>query len=620
MISHWHSPITPTTMSGDHRLYDVRWTQDALIWHERRTSGAALVMSHPGDPARDLMRDTSIGGRVLYGGGGFNVSDMAVFYVGGDARIYRLPLGRGLPKPITPAFGGAAAPTPSPDGRWVAFVHTYEGRDALAVVPADGSQYPRKILDGTDFVMHPAWSADGRHLACVTWDHPHMPWDVSQLHLLALDEGAFVTGRHVIAGAGWDESVFGAAFSPDGRFLAYASDRAGWWHIYLHDMSDGSPTQITDDEAEYGTPAWLQEMRTFAWTGDSRALYALRSADSSVTLQRIEIASGVMKPVTALNEYTHMEQVAVSPQTGEVALIAGASHIPDRVVSYDPQTDAVMVRAHSSTERIPTDYLSHSEVVQWEVSHESRVAGLYYRPTHPQHEVEEAPPLIVHIHSGPTRQRFRRYFPEVHFFTSRGYAVLEPNFRGSTGYGRDFKNLLRGNYGVYEVEDGARGAEFLAGQGLADRQRLIVMGSSSGGFSALQSLILMPSVYRAAIAQAPVTDQFGLAMDTHKFERFYNDSLLGALPDAANLYRERSPLRHARRISDPVALFHGADDKVVPPSQSQAVADVLRRNNVPHVFKLYEGEGHSFRQPETKRDYYETILNFLAQYVTLPSE
>ena len=243
------------------------------------------------------------------------------------------------------------------------------------------------------------------------------------------------------------------------------------------------------------------------------------------------------------------------------------------------------------------------------------VSGMYYPPTNPCYTSDELPPLIVHIHSGPTRQRFAKYFPEVHFFTSRGFAVLEPNYRGSTGYGRDFKNMLYGNYGVAEVEDAARGAQHLVDAGRVDGEKLIVMGSSSGGFSVLQSLVQMPGVYRAGVAQAPVTDQFGLVAGTHKFERHYNDSLLGPLPDAAPEYRDRSPLRHADRIQTPVALFHGSEDGVVPPEQSAGVAAALRRSGVPHVHKVYEGEGHSFRRPETERDYYDTVLDFLMQHV-----
>lgn len=616
----WPSPITPAATTSSYRLRDVKWdtATDTLIWHERRGSGSALVVQGGQTGPRDLVRDEVIGGHVLYGGGGFTVNDGVVYYVGVDERIFRVPLTGGIPQPITPVFGKAAAPAVSADGQWLVYVHSYEGHDSLATIPTNGSQYPRKLIDGPGFVMQPAWHPSGSMVACITWDDHHMPWNRSQLHLIQVSDGEpFAQEHHIVAGGDdqTDESVFGTAFSPDGRFLAYASDRADWWHIYLYDIEAGTHTQLTQDDAEYGMPAWLQDMRTFGWSGNSEAIYALRNADSVFTVQRIDIATGSMSAPTSLNDYTHLEQIAVSPITDEVAVIAGNTRTPDRIVTCDPASDTVRVRSHSSTENIPMDYLSPAEIITWDTSQGIKVQGFYNPPTNPDYASDGLPPLIVHIHSGPTRQRFNKYFADVHFFTSRGFAVLEPNYRGSTGYGKRFKDMLHGNYGTYEVEDSARGADYLVNNGLAERSQRVVRGSSSGGFSALQSLILMPSVYRAAIAVAPVTDHFALAPTTHKFERHYNNVLLGELPEASALYHDRSPLYHAGRIADPVALFHGKADTVVPYSQSEGVAQALRRSGVPHILRLYEGEGHSISQPQNLADYYNTVLDFLVQYV-----
>ncbi|MEO0562426.1 MAG: prolyl oligopeptidase family serine peptidase, partial [Chloroflexota bacterium] len=516
-----------------------------------------------------------------------------------------------------PAFGGAAAPKLSPDGRWVLYVHSDGGRDALCVVPADGSQYPQKLLDDTDFVMHPAWSPDGTHTACITWDHPHMPWDATTLHLLSLDTDnglPRVTERRMIAGDRTKEAIFGAAFSPDGTRLAYASDRSGWWGLYTHHLASGDEAHLTPGSAEYALPAWLQEMRTFAWSPDGDALYALRTADTHYTLVRVDVTTGGVETVTGLEAYTHLEQLAVCATTGAVAVMAGATHLPDRLVSIQPGEAGAFVGRHSDLGTIPADYLAHGQVITWD-SDGVEISGLYYPPTNPRYESGGVPPLVVHVHSGPTRQRFAKFFSEVHFFTTRGYAVLDPNYRGSTGYGRAFKDALYGAWGVAEVDDAVRGAQALVERGLADGDRLVVFGESSGGYSVLQSLIRYPGTYRAGIAQAPVSDHFALAAHTHKFERYYNDMLLGPLPAAAELYRELSPALNAGAIQDPLALFHGEDDSVVPIGPSATVAGALRRSGVPHVYRAYPGEGHSFRAPDTVRDYMTTTLAFLTAHV-----
>ena len=615
----WQSPIRVGAMSANHRLYDAKWDDrtGALVWQVRRRSGAALVVQGPNSAPRDLVRDTQVGGGVLFGGGGFCVRGGMACYVGAEGRLYVVPVTGGQPHPITPAFGATASPALSPDGQWVAFVHSYEGRDSLAIVPVDGSQYPQKLLDDTDFVMHPAWHPDGDRLAVITWNHPHMPWDASRLYLLTLDvstSSPAVMGRHVLAGAANRESIFGASFSPNGEYLAYTSDREGWWQLYLYHHATDRHYRLTTDPAEYGLPAWLQDMRTIGWGGDSQTIYALRNQQSRYTLQRITIATKQAETIAHLDEYTHMEQLAVDHASDTVAIIAGATHLPDRLLTVQPG-EKPQIRHYTDTGAIPAAYLAHAQVIRWTTRDGIDIHGLYYPPTNPGYTSEGRPPLIVYIHSGPTRQRFAKYFPEPHFFASRGFAVLEPNYRGSTGYGRDFKNMLHGNWGVVEVEDAVSGAHHLIEQGLADVDRVVVMGESSGGFSVLQSLVQQPGFYCAGVAQAPVADQFSQVMHTHKFERFYNDSLLGPLPQAAAIYRERSPVRHLARIQDPLALFHGRQDSVVPVAQSEQVAAGLRRQGIPHVIRLYDGEGHSFREPATITDYYTTMLQFLLEHV-----
>ncbi|MBZ0278212.1 MAG: prolyl oligopeptidase family serine peptidase, partial [Anaerolineae bacterium] len=236
-------------------------------------------------------------------------------------------------------------------------------------------------------------------------------------------------------------------------------------------------------------------------------------------------------------------------------------------------------------------------------------------PASDQFEGIGAPPLVVQVHGGPTGQSKAGYSPLAQFFATRGYAVLMVNYRGSTGYGKAYMNKLRGSWGTYDVEDCASGASYLAQEGSADPSRFVIMGGSAGGFTVLQSLVDKPGFYKAGICAFGVSNQFALATDTHKFEERYLDSILGPLPEAAVLYRERSPIFHASKIVDPIAVFQGEEDQVVPRNQSDSIVESLRSRGVPHIYHVYPGEGHGWRRPETIEHFYNALLRFLAQQV-----
>jgi len=243
------------------------------------------------------------------------------------------------------------------------------------------------------------------------------------------------------------------------------------------------------------------------------------------------------------------------------------------------------------------------------------VHGLFFPPHNPSFEATGEPPLIVNIHGGPTSQVRAFFNPKAQFFATRGYAFLEVNYRGSTGYGRSYWQALNGAWGVYDVEDALSGARHLADQGLVDGTRLVIMGGSAGGFTVLQSLVDHPGSYKAGVCMYGVANQFTLAAETHKFEARYSDKLLGPLPEAADLYRARSPIFHADKIQDPIIVFQGEDDKVVPQTQSDEIVASLERRNVPHEYHLYAGEGHGFRKTETIEHFYNAVERFLKQYV-----
>ena len=615
----WPSPLTPAALAQGRRLSDLAWDSDGrrLVWLEGRSDrGVAVVAGLEGDAPRDLGGALSIRARVGYGGGNLTAAHEQLYFVA-EGRLYRQSLTVGEAKAITPAFGDAAAPAVSPDGRWLLYVHSYEGVDGLAVVDCQGTLWPQKLIFGDDFYMQPVWHPAGRHIAWVSWNFPQMPWDGATLGLARLEfptGGAPVVAERAVVAGDRDTAVFQPSFSPDGRFLAYVSDVSGWDNLYLYELATGRQIPLVEGAFEVGLPAWAQGMRTYAWSPDGATVYYLRNEAGAMRLWQVDVASKRTAPVAALSAYTHVAEPAVAAG-GEVAVIASAPQIPPRVLVWDPASDRVRIMARAEGESVPAEALSRPQAITWSSAEGEIIHGIYYPPVEGAYRGAGKPPLIVMVHGGPTGQAFLGYSARNQFFATRGYAVLDVNYRGSSGYGRAYRNRLRERWGIYDVDDAVSGARHLAGQGLVDANRMVIMGGSAGGYTVLMALIRYPGTFKAGICLYGVTNLFTLAADTHKFEQRYLDGLVGPLPEAAQRYRERSPIFCAERIQDPVAIFQGEEDRVVPKAQAETIVEALRRNRVPHEYHLYPGEGHGWRKSETIETFYQTVLTFLRQYV-----
>ncbi|MCE2490277.1 MAG: S9 family peptidase [Anaerolineae bacterium] len=615
----WPGALSPRSLAAGLRLVDLQWdsASDTLVWLENRGAQGVLVAQRGEQAPRDLTSELSVRAMVGYGGGDFTVAAGQVFFAGPGGRLYRQALESGEARPVTPGFGAIAAPRVSGDGRWLAYVYSHEGEDGLALVDSAGKSWPAKVYADSDFVMQPAWHPQGRAIACITWDQPNMPWDGTTLRLLTLEQGAATLPQVVDNGAlAGDEgtAVFQPEFSPDGRYLAFVSDVSGIGQLWLHDLDNGTQRPLTRAQAEHGMPAWAQGMRAFAWSPDSAALYFLRNEHGFFSLWRHDLATGKEDRLRQLENYSSLCQPAVSSQQGHVALLGSSARIPSRVLTLDG-AGALRVRRRSTTENATGDRLAAVEALSWQGEDDETVHGLYYAP-HSEHYCGEGrPPLIVMVHGGPTSQVSAAYDGRAQFFATRGFAVLDVNYRGSTGYGRAYMQRLYGNWGVCDVQDARSGAEYLVQRGLADRDRLVIMGGSAGGFTVYQALVDHPGYFCAGICLYGVANQFSLAMETHKFEARYLDMLLGPLPAAAEIYRQRSPEFQADRIVDPTAIFQGDVDQVVPRNQSDAIVASLKARNVPHEYHVYEGEGHGWRRPDTVEAFYNSVLRFLQQYV-----
>lgn len=608
----WESKITPDLMAAAIDLNDPQWDTDGrtLVWREGR-SGQGVLMAQPrGEAPYELSGDLNVRGGVGYGGGDFTVRDGLVVFAAKDGRLYRRTLGAGFPEPITPAFGSVAAPQLSPGNGWVAFVHTYEGVDVLAVVDSAGKRWPDKLAEGADFYMQPAWHPDGGAIAWVEWDHPNMPWDGTRL-MYAVLEGSpprIQAAQHLAGDE--DTPILQPAFSPDGRYLSFIRNKGEWDQLMLRDLVTGELLALVV-EAALLKPAWIQGVVVQAWSPGSDRILFLQSTAGVTELKEVAVATGEVRPV-ALPDYTSLSHPAVNPQ-GEVALVASGPTISARVISK--AGEKVTIHQRGTSESIPQDDLPSPYEIQWRAKDGEAVFGIYSPPTSSRFTGKGLPPVIVHIHGGPTSSVMVGYDLEAAFFTNRGYGYLAVNYRGSTGYGRAYREALRGVWGYLDVIDAAGAAQALIDQRLGDPGRLVIKGGSAGGYTVLNTLIRFPGLYKAGICSYGVTNLFTLAMDTHKFEERYTDSLVGPLPEAAEKYRAWSPEFHAEAIQDPVAIFQGEEDNVVPPSQSEAIVKALRANGVPHEYHLYPGEGHGFRMAETRRAYYQAIERFLQQYV-----
>lgn len=618
----WASPLSAKSVSLGQRLSEAQWDTDGatLVWLEGRGDRGVLVAADlNGSALRDLTEEHSVRARVGYGGGDFHVAHGNVYFASGG-KLYRKSLAPGAVKAITPALGQPAAPVTSPCGKFVLYVFSMDRKDGLAVVDSNGNAWPKKVAEGRDFYMQPRWGKAGTLAAWVCWDHPNMPWDGTELMLanvrLGNDELPHFEKPVRVAGSK-DFAVTQPEFSPDGKFLSFLDDRSGWFDLYLYDIEAKSERKILDaGGAQLGGPAWVQGVRYYGWTPDSKGIVFTRNERGFSSLHVLEIESGKTRPLFASDEYTDFVLPAVNPSRSLVAVIASSGVRTPRIVVKnlaDVAREPARVMKRATGENVDQSGLVAPRPVSWRDVEGAEIHGLLYSVRRP--ELAGLPPAIVHVHGGPTGQTKAAYAADIQFLATRGYAVLSVNYRGSTGYGRDYMNALRGNWGIHDVNDSLSAAKFLADSGEADPARLIIMGGSAGGFTVLQTMVDHPGKFKVGVNLFGVSNQFGLAMETHKFEERYTDSLIGPLPEASALYRERSPQFHAEKIVDPLIIFQGEIDEVVPKNQSDVIAASLKERGIPHEYHVFLGEGHGWRKVETIEAYVTALEKFLKLHV-----
>ncbi len=591
---------------------------DAVYWVEGRpTEGGRNVLVRRGSAGtvEDVVPDGfSVRTLAHEYGGRCAVVQEGVAYVSNfaDQRLYRLAPGR-APEAITPPPPGErswryADPVVSADGRHLICVWERHESDrvdnCLAVLPTDGSSGPRVLADGHDFVAAPALSPDGRRLAWVRWDHPRMPWDGTELCEAVLSDTFEITDVRVVAG-GTTEAVQEPRYGADGS-LFFVSDRTGWWNLYV-DAPEG-PVPLAPRDAEFAQPAW-----TFGVSS-----YAPR-ADGSLVVTWTEggrMHLGTVAPDRALVEVP-VEATSIEHLTtdGDLVLaVAGSPTAPLSVVTVDVDTGGCTVLRQSRQVTIDEAWFSVPEAIEFPTGDGLTAFALYYPPTSPDVVAPPGslPPLIVASHGGPTSSCSSVLDYEIQFWTSRGFAVVDVDYGGSTGYGRAFRERLKGNWGVVDLDDCVNAATYCVATGRADPEGLLIHGGSAGGYTTLCALTFR-DVFAAGASYFGVGDLGALARDTHKFESRYLDGLVGPWPERRDLYEARSPVLHTDLLSTPVILFQGLEDEVVPPAQAEAMVAALRTGGVPFAYVTYEGEQHGFRRAETIVHSVEAELSFYGQ-------
>jgi len=643
----WSSPITTERIvAAAVGIGDV-WVEGARTWWSEARPDEAGRVEVVADGHDLLGAPWSARTRVHeYGGGAWWVHDGAVFFANwADQRLYRVDAGSHAgPRAITdvPPRAGAwryADGRVSPDGRWVVCVredHTAAGAghaepdNAVVALDANGGGPVRVLHDAHDFVAAPRLSADGRWLAWVAWNHPNMPWDATELWVARFDDGVVRDARCVLGAAG-DEAVVQPEWSPDGHLYA-CSDRSNWWNLYRFERDDegapvGFPVPVTTLESDIALPAWVFGRSRYGFSPDGDAVVVAYGGGDHIHLGVVDLADHRLRPVeTGLATFEALRVRrrggdgpagdATPERSGafEVVGVGAGFETEGAVVAISPEDGSHRLIRPPRRLDLPPGLVSTPEHVTFPSEHGRMAHAWFYPPINPGYVAPagERPPLVVLSHGGPTSAAGPSLNLSVQFWTSRGFAVVDVDYGGSTGYGRAYRKLLDGAWGVVDVEDCCAAAEWLAGQGRCDRDRMIIRGGSAGGFTTLAALTFR-SVFKAGASHYGIADLVALALDTHKFEARYLDGLVGPYPEAADRYLARSPIHHTDGLDCPLIVLQGSEDVIVPPSQSRLMVGALEAKGIPHAYLEFPGEQHGFRQAANIQRALQSELSFYAQ-------
>lgn len=614
----WKSPIiSDLVASGAVRLDQVVLDGENIYWVEMRPAegGRCVVVRRSPQGQTDDITPSPFNARTRvheYGGGAFTVHNGTIYFSNfTDQRLYcQAPGGR--PRPITPEGKLRYADMVVDSHRdWLICVcedHTVVGHEPInTVIGIDlhGSKRRHVLVSGNDFYSSPRLSPDGTHLAWLTWNHPDMPWDGTELWVGELGADGPLRKVKRVAG-GSNESIFQPEWSPDG-ILCFVSDRTDWWNLYR--WRKGHIEPATEMEAEFGAPQWFFGMSTYAFVSSDNIICTYNEK-GTWHLARLDIATQKLKRIET--PYTDISYLRAMP--GQVVFIAGSPTEPASIVRLDLRLERAKVLRRSTEVVIDAGYLSIPRQIEFPTECGLTAYAFFYPQQNKDYQAlpGELPPLLVISHGGPTSVASSKLDLMIQYWTSRGIAILNVNYGGSTGYGRAYRQRLNGNWGVVDVEDCVNGVIHLVKLGEVDGDRLIIRGSSAGGYTTLCALTFQ-NVFRAGADYYGVSDLESMRKETHKFESRDLDRLIGPYPERQDLYRERSPLNFVDNISCPVIFFQGLEDKIVLPEQTEKMFRALLRRRLPVAYLPFEGEQHGFRRSENIKRALDAELYFYSK-------
>jgi len=613
----WKSPITTELMTvSSISLGQVAIDGRDIYWLEGRPLEGgryALMRLTPGkSPVECLPVEFNVRTRVHeYGGAAFAVFDGIIYFVNfTDQHLYRRKPG-GFLEVLTPGDGRRYADL-TPDSLRERLIcvcedHTNGGEavNTIVAIPLNGGGDGTALVEGCNFYSNPRLSPDGSQLAWLCWNHPNMPWDGCELWVAEIRPDGMLDKKELVAG-GKNESVFQPEWSPEG-VLHFVSDRSGWWNLYRIGRAGIEP--LYPLEAEFGEPQWVFGMSTYGFIS-GHGILCIYTQDGIWKLARLDADR---KTLTQLDQpYTEYGDI----HTGDGFSIykAGSASKPLAIIRYDLATDQTEVLRWAFEPAVDPGYFSTPQAIDFPTENGLTAHGIFYPPANQDFTAPagETPPLIVISHGGPTGSTGTSSQYGIQYWTSRGFAVMDVNYGGSSGYGRAYRMRLNGKWGIVDVDDCCNGARWLAEQGLADAKRLAIRGGSAGGYTTLAALVFK-DVFSAGASYYGVSDLEALATDTHKFESRYLDNLVGPYPERRDWYVARSPIHHLQKLITPLILFQGDEDKVVPPTQSRMMYDAVRAKNIPVAYLLFTGEQHGFRKAESIKRSYEAELYFYSK-------